>query len=164
MTAERGICTMGKKYAVIKQVQGITFAAKSDSGHWVVMDGPEMFGGSNAGPKPKELLLIALGGCTASDVVSILQKKRAPLEGFEMHLIANERDEHPRVFTDIHIEYVFYGERINPTDVERAIELSRTKYCAVSAMLRPSVDITHSYRIESSKPIAAHRETVGVND
>jgi len=149
---------MGKKHAVVKQVQGITFAAKSDSGHWVIMDGPEMFGGSDAGPKPKELLLIALGGCTASDVVPILKKKKVPLEGFEVHLTGNAREEHPQVFTDIHIEYVFYGEGINPLDVERAIELSTTKYCAVSAMLRPSVNITHTYRIEAAEK-AASEET-----
>jgi putative redox protein len=140
---------MVTKHAVVKQVEGLAFAAKSDSNHWVIMDGPEMFGGSNAGPRPKELLLIALGGCTASDVVAILKKKRVPLEGFEVHLTGNVREEHPQVFTDIHIEYVFYGEGINPADIERAIELSTTKYCSVSAMLRPSVNLTHSYRIES---------------
>jgi putative redox protein len=150
---------MGKKHAVVKQLQGITFAAKSDSGHWVIMDGPEMFGGSDAGPKPKELLLIALGGCTASDVVPILKKKKVPLEGFEVHLTGNAREEHPQVFTDIHIEYVFYGEGINPLDVERAIELSATKYCAVSAMLRPKVSITHTYRIEAAEK-ASSEETV----
>jgi putative redox protein len=150
---------MGKKNAVVKQVQGITFAAKSDSGHWVVMDGPEMVGGSNAGASPKELLLFALGGCTASDVVPILKKKRVPLEGFEVHLTGNVRDEHPKVFTDIHIEYIFYGEGIDQVDIERAIELSTTKYCAVSAMLRPNVKITHTYRIEAAEK-ASSEETV----
>ena len=115
------------------------------------MDGPEMFDGSDAGPRPKELLLFALGGCTASDVIPILKKKRVPLDGFEVHLVGHVRDEHPQVFTDIHIEYVFHGGDINPRDVERAIELSTTKYCAVSAMLKGSVDITHSCRIEPSK-------------
>jgi len=138
---------MATKSAVIRQLQGITFAARGDSNHWVVMDGPETFGGTNAGPRPKELVLYALGGCTASDVIPILKKKRVPLEGFEMHLTATEREEHPRVFTDIHIEYIFFGDGIDPSDVERAIELSTTKYCSVSAMLKESVNITHSYRI-----------------
>ena len=142
---------MSTKHAVVKQVNGITFAAKSDSNHWLIMDGPETFGGSNSGARPMELLLFALGGCTATDVVVILSKKRVPLDGFEVHLTGNARDEYPRVFTDIHIEYVFYGEGIDPVDVERAIELSTTKYCSVSAMLKPSVSITHSYRIESHK-------------
>ena len=139
---------MSKKRAIIRQLQGITFAAKSDSNHWVTMDGPAMFGGSEAGPRPKELILMALGGCTASDVIPILKKKHVPLRGFEIRLEGNVREEHPQVFTDIHMEYVFYGADINPLDVERAIELSTTKYCAVSAMLKTSVNITHSYRIE----------------
>ena len=139
------------KRAIVKQLNGITFAGKSDSNHWVVIDGPESFGGSDAGSRPKELLLLALGGCTASDVVSILKKKRVALEDFEVRLKANVREEHPQVFTDIHVEYVFYGEDIIPADVERAIELSTTKYCSVSAMLRNNVNITHSYRIETKQ-------------
>jgi putative redox protein len=141
---------MPTKTAIVKQLQGITFAARSDSNHWVLMDGPENFEGSNAAPRPKELLLFALGGCTSSDVVPILKKKRVPLKGYEVHLSGNVREEHPQVFTDIHMEYVFYGDGINPADVERAIELSTTKYCSVTAMLKESVKITHSYRIVSS--------------
>lgn len=138
------------KHAVLKQLDGLTFAAKGDSNHWVMMDGPASVGGTDAGSRPKELILYALAGCTASDVISILKKKRVPLHGFEMHLTGHEADEHPRVFTDIHVEYVFFGEGIDPADVERAIELSTTKYCSVSAMLTPKVAITHSFRIEQS--------------
>ncbi|MGE5243841.1 MAG: OsmC family protein [Betaproteobacteria bacterium] len=137
-----------QKTAVVRQIQGLTFAAKTDSNHWVVMDGPTEFGGSNAGTRPKELVLMALGGCTGSDVVSILQKKRVRLDGFEVRLTAEQADEHPQVFTKIHVEYVFRGQDIRTQDVERAIELSETKYCSVSAMLRGTVRITHSYRIE----------------
>jgi putative redox protein len=147
------------KEIVLKQVDGITFVAKGNSNHWVVMDGPPDFGGSLAGSAPKELLLMALAGCTASDVVPILKKKRVPLQGFEINVKGKERDEHPKIFTEIHVEYVFYGDGINPADVERAIELSETKYCSVSAILRASAPITTSYRIEStakSIPSAAH--------
>ncbi len=136
------------KHAQLRQVTGMAFAAKGDSNHWVMMDGPESVGGSNAGSRPKELVLYALAGCTASDVVNILKKKRVPLQGFEMHLAGEESEEHPRVFTTIHVEYVFFGDDIRREDVERAIELSTTKYCSVSAMLTPKVKITHSYRIE----------------
>lgn len=142
---------MAQKKAIVKSINGITFAAHSDSNHWVIMDGPADFGGSNAGSRPKELLLISLGGCTGSDVVSILRKRKAPLAGFEIHLTGNESEEHPRVFTEIHIEYVFYGDGLEPADIERAIELSTTKYCSVSAMLKSSVKITHSYRIQPAK-------------
>lgn len=139
---------MSTKTAVIKQVDGISLAGRTDSNHWVVMDGPPEFGGSNAGIRPKELLLLALGGCTASDVVSILRKKRVALDDFEVHVSAEQADEHPQVFTKIHLEFVVRGDDIRPDDVARAIELSETKYCSVNAMLRSAVTITSSYRIE----------------
>ncbi|HSQ74976.1 MAG TPA: OsmC family protein [Bacteroidota bacterium] len=145
---------MASKQAIVKQVNGgVTFMAKGDSGHWVSMDGPVDFGGSNAASRPKELLLFALGGCTGSDVAAILKKKRVPLQGFDMQIKATQSEEHPQVYTDIHVEYIFYGTGINPADVERAIELSTTKYCSVTAMLKASVKLTHSYRIEQP-PVA----------
>jgi len=144
---------MPTKSAVVKQISGLTFAAKADTNHWVIMDGPAELGGCNAGPRPKELLLMALGGCTGSDVVSILKKKRVDLEGFEIRLSGETREDHPQIFTSIHIEYVLTGENIPPADVERAIELSTTKYCSVSAMLRETVQITHSYRIEPATTV-----------
>jgi putative redox protein len=138
---------MGTKTAYLKRLKGITFVGKTDSNHWITMDGPEEFGGSNAGIRPKELLLLALAGCTASDVVAILTKKRTPLDDFEINIKADISDEHPQVFTKIDLEYVFYGKDLNTKDIERAIELSQTKYCAVTAMLEKAVEITHSYRI-----------------
>ncbi len=142
---------MPTQEVIVRQIRGITFAGKSDSNHWVVMDGPEIFDGSESGPRPKELVLIALGGCTSSNIIPILKKKRVPIEGFEVRLRGTVRDEHPQIYTDIAIEYTFYGVGINPKDVERAIELSTTKYCAVSAMLRGNVNITDSYTIVESK-------------
>jgi organic hydroperoxide reductase OsmC/OhrA len=94
---------MATKQAFLRQLQDVAFAAKADSNHWVVMDGPESVGGTNAGSRPKDLLLFALAGCTASDVVSILKKKRAPLQGFEMNVTGHEAEEHPKVFTDIQV-------------------------------------------------------------
>lgn len=142
---------MSSKTAIIKQVQGTTLVAHADSSHWVVMDGSPTFGGSSGGSSPKELLLMALGGCTAMDVIPILQKKRAGVENLEIRVTGEVREEHPQVFTAIHVEYVFRGTGVNAADVERAIELSTTKYCSVSAMLRESVAITHSYRIEHGR-------------
>jgi putative redox protein len=138
---------MSTKTATIKQLQGITFAGKTDSGHWVMMDGPENFGGSDAAIRPKELLLLSLGGCTGSDVASILSKKRVKLNSFELNLTADTTEEHPQVFTKIHIEYVFTGNDLKETDLERAIELSLTKYCGVTAMLQKAVEITHSFKV-----------------
>ena len=92
---------------------------------------------------------LALAGCTGSDVASILAKKRVTLDGFDMNISAEETEEHPIVFKSMHIEYVFHGEGIDPKDVERAIELSQTKYCGVTAMFEKAMEITHSYRIET---------------
>ena len=139
------------KKAFVKQLRGVTLAGKSDSNHWVTMDGSEEFGGCRAASSPKELLLIALGGCTANDVIPILKKKRVVLDGFEINLTGEEASEHPKVFTKIHIEYIFFGNDIQSKDVERAIELSTTKYCSVSAMLQKSVELTHSYKIISNE-------------
>ncbi|MBM4171293.1 MAG: osmotically inducible protein OsmC [Ignavibacteria bacterium] len=142
---------MSVKHAEVIQLKGITFAGKTDTDHWVMMDGPENFGGSNAAIRPKELLLLGLGGCTGSDVVTILQKKRVQLNSFKINISADIADEHPQVFTKIHIEYVFSGNDLQAKDLERAIELSMTKYCSVTAMLQKAVEITHSYKIEEKK-------------
>ncbi len=141
---------MSTSKAYLKQIKGITFAGKADSNHWITMDGPENFGGSDVGIRPKELLLLSLAGCTASDVVSILQKKRVKLDDFEINISAEMTEEHPKVFTKIDLEYVFYGDNIAEKDVERAIELSQTKYCGVTAMLKNAIVINHSYKIKES--------------
>lgn len=153
---------MATKTAELKQLQGITFAAKGASNHWVVMDGKPEFGGSSAGSTPKELVLMALAGCTASDVVPILKKKRTPVMGIEIFVTGKEQEEHPRIFTDIHVEYVLYGDDIKPADVERAIELSTTKYCSVSAILKASAQLTHSYRIEPAAKLSERPSVVSL--
>jgi len=103
--------------------------------------------GRETGPRPLELLLIGLAGCSAMDVVSILQKKRQPFTGLQVKVTAERADEHPRVYTHIHMEYVVTGQGVEPQAVERAIELSQTKYCPASAMLSKAVEITTSYQI-----------------
>ena len=141
---------MATKKAIVTQVNknGITFAGHTDSKHWLMMDGPENFGGKDAGIRPKELLLLALAGCSGSDVASILAKKRIALDGFEMEVTAQETEEHPKVYESMHIEFVFRGKGIEAKDVERAIELSQTKYCGVTAMFEKAMTVTHGYRIE----------------
>jgi putative redox protein len=138
------------KKAYIKQIKGISFAGKTDSNHWITMDGPESFGGSDSGIRPKELILLSLAGCTGSDVVVILQKKKVQLDNFEMNITADVAEEHPQVYTKINLEFIFYGKNIQEKDVERAIELSQTKYCSVTHMLKQAVEITHSYKIISN--------------
>ncbi|PID59775.1 MAG: osmotically inducible protein OsmC [Ignavibacteriae bacterium] len=140
---------MAEHKAVVKQLNGLTFVGKTDSNHWVTMDGPENFGGSNAGIRPKELILLSLAGCTASDVTAILQKKRVALDNFEINISAESTETHPKVYTKINLEYVFYGKNIKEKDVERAIDLSQNTYCGVTAMLQKSIEVTHSYKIKS---------------
>jgi putative redox protein len=141
---------MATKTAFVKQLRGITFVGKTDTNHWITMDGPENFYGSNSGIRPKELLLLSLAGCTGSDVVAILQKKRIKLDNLEINITAEQQETHPQVYTKIHIEFLFYGKDIADKDVERAIELSQTTYCSVTAMLQKSVEITHSFKIVES--------------
>lgn len=136
------------KEIYLKQLKGNTFAAKAGSGHWVMMDTKIDAGGNEGSATPKELLLMALAGCTSMDVIPILKKKRSPVVAYECNVKGEETEEHPKIFKEIHIEYVFYGDGIKPEDVERAIDLSRTKYCGVSAQLTATAKITHSYRIE----------------
>jgi putative redox protein len=143
------------KEIYIKQLHGSTFAAKAGSNHWVMMDTKAEVGGNEGASTPKELVLMALAGCTSMDVISILKKKKSPVIGYECIVKGTERDEHPKIFTEIHVEYVFYGDGIKAEDVERAIDLSVTKYCSVSAILSASAKLIHSYRIEPAVKLLA---------
>lgn len=142
---------MSQVKAYVKQINGISFVGKTDSNHWIAMDGPEDFGGSNAGIRPKELMLLALAGCTGSDVVSILQKKRIDVRSFEINITAEMSDDHPKVYTSMNIDYIFKGKGIKESDVERAIELSQTKYCGVTKMYEKAMTITHSFQIHNEE-------------
>jgi putative redox protein len=132
--------------AIVKQLQDCSFVGKADSNHWVTIDSKKEFG-SDAAAHPMELVLLALGSCSGCDVVSILKKKQVPLTGFEIHIDAERAETYPKAFTKIHLEYVFYGKELNPVHLKRVIDLSQEKYCPVSAMLKPLVPITTSYRI-----------------
>jgi putative redox protein len=138
-------------HITLRQISGLAMATVGDSGHWVTTDGPEKFGGFSAGSRPMELLLMGLATCTAMDVVSILRKKRVKLNDFRMEVEAEQAPEHPKVFTNIKLHYIFTGSNIRPSDVEQAIELSENKYCSVSAMLKKSVNITYDYKIIDSE-------------
>jgi len=104
-------------------------------------------GREDTGPHPVQLLLVGLCGCTGMDVISILQKKRQSFTGVTVKATAERAEEHPKVYTEIHLEFVVTGQDVDPQAVERSIELSQTKYCPASAMLSKAVEITSSYRI-----------------
>ena len=133
--------------AEIKMLKGITTMGKSDSNHWVAMDGMKDFDGSEGANKPMELVLIALGGCTAMDVISILTKMRQPFKGLSARLSAEVTQEHPKVFERIKIKYIVEGE-VDPEKLERAITLSQERYCPVTAMLRKACPIEWEYEIQ----------------
>lgn len=125
----------------------LTFMAKGDSGHWIALDAAESLHGHDAGTRPMELVLEALAGCTAMDVLSILHKKRMKYDQFAIDVDAERADQHPKVFTKIHLTYKFWGENLSDNSISRAIELSETKYCSVSAMLREKAEITSEYQL-----------------
>lgn len=134
--------------ARVKWVDGMAFMAEADSGHALVIDGAPEIGGRNAGPRPMEMVLMGLGGCTAIDVMMILGKQRQPVEDCWIELSAERADvKAPRVFTTIHTHYVVVGTGLDPKKVERAVNLSAEKYCSVSAMLRDSVELTHDFEL-----------------
>ena len=128
-------------------IKGVTFMSVGDSKNWVPMDGPEEFGGSDSGVWPKELILHSLAGCTGSDVASILSKMRVPFTRFKVVVSADLAEEHPKVFTKIEIVYKFWGENLDTSKLEKAIDLSENTYCAVTAMLRKSMPITTNYQV-----------------
>lgn len=131
----------------IKLVDDMQFIGTADSGHAVVMDAPPSAGGKNTGSKPSELLLMAYGGCTGMDVISILRKKKQDVTAFEMNVKGDTPDTHPRSFTDIHIEYIVTGKNISEEAVQRAIALSQERYCMVGNTINKASKITHSYKI-----------------
>jgi putative redox protein len=123
--------------------QGVAFRVMGGSGYQLRFDNPP----SSSGTSPMELVALASAGCTASDVISILQKKQQQVTEFEVNVVGVRAAEHPKVFTEIDLEYVVTGRGIDLKAVERAIELSLTKYCSVNLMLEKAVKINHRYRI-----------------
>lgn len=126
---------------------GEQFLAVGPSGHALVMDADRE---RNTGPGPMELLLLALGGCTGSDVVTILRKKRQAVSKIEICLEGERAPEPPAVWTDLKIHFRVVGKGIDPRAVEHAIELSRTKYCSVAATLAHTARIEWSHTVEET--------------
>jgi putative redox protein len=129
----------------------MTFNGSADSGFIVPLGTDSAVGGDNDGFRPLELMAVSLAGCTAMDVISILQKKRQDVTAFEVKVHADRAPEHPKIFTDITVEYRIEGHKVDPAAVERAIELSETKYCPAQAMLAKVVKIEHTYSITEAE-------------
>ena len=132
----------------VELVDGMTFKGISGSGHDAFMDAEPAAGGQEQGARPMEMVLLGFGGCTGMDVISILRKMRQDVSGYEVRLVGDRTEQQPTVFTDITVEHVVRGRNLNVDSVRRAVELSVTRYCPVSAMLRKGgVAITDRYRV-----------------
>ena len=131
----------------IKWMQDVSFKGKTESGHEVILDGPEELGGKGLGMRPMEMMLIGMGGCTSFDVVTILKRSRQQITGCIAEIEAVRADAIPKVFTSIHIHFLIKGIDLQKKAVERAVELSANKYCSASIMLGKSVKITHDFVI-----------------
>ena len=125
---------------------GMRFDVETGSGHHLALDAGMDKGGQDEGPRPMEMLLVALATCAGMDILSILRKKRQKVTHYEVRVYGKRTEEYPRVFTDITVEHILTGAPIQPEAVQRAIDLTEEKYCAASAMLGKSATITHTFR------------------
>jgi putative redox protein len=127
----------------------LSFEGTAEGGFVVPLGSSTDFGGGEDGFRPMQLLLIGLAGCTAMDVISILQKKKQDITGFEVHVHADQAQEHPKVFTKASIEYIVVGNNVEQTAVERAVQLSEEKYCPAQAMFRKIIPIELKITLEN---------------
>ncbi len=133
--------------ATVKWLDYMSFVGESGSGHSVVMDGPPDDGGRNMGVRPMEMVLLGMGGCTAFDLVLILQRQRQAIVDCQVELEAERATEVPKVFTKIHVHYIVSGKDLDEKKVARAVSMTAEKYCSVSIMLSASVEISHDFEI-----------------
>ena len=131
----------------VNWVDGMLMVGKSHSGHSITMDGPIEIGGENLGVRPMEMLLLGVAGCTMIDVVTTLKKMRQDLSHCETKISAERANEHPKVFTDIHIHFIVKGKDLDSKKVNKAITLSAEKYCSASIMLGKTAKITHDFEV-----------------
>ncbi len=126
----------------IKWTEDMSFEADVN-GHKITIDATEKVGGKNRGPRPKPMMLLALGGCTGMDVISILKKMRVEIKGFDVDVEASQTDEHPKYYDHFTIVYTFKGKDLPMAKLEKAVNLSQERYCGVSEMLRKSSTLDH---------------------
>ncbi|HMN15219.1 MAG TPA: OsmC family protein [Bellilinea sp.] len=134
----------------VKWNQKMQFTAVGDSGHEVIMDAKPDVGGEDTGSRPTEVLVMAAGGCTGMDVISILQKMKQNVFAFEVRIHADKATEHPHVITAMELEYVVTGHNIDPGAVDKAAKLSFDKYCGVLNTLKPAVKITYRSTVKET--------------
>ncbi|NMB08019.1 MAG: OsmC family protein [Tissierellia bacterium] len=133
---------MSKKKIKANLIGNMGFEMDLD-GHKFITDAAEKIGGNNLGPRPKQLMLAALIGCTGIDIMSILKKMRVELDDFNIEVEADNTEEHPKVYENIHLNFIFKGKDLPKDKIEKAVSLSQEKYCGVSAMLKKATSVTY---------------------
>ena len=136
--------------ARVKWLDHMSFVGESESGHSIVMDGSPEHGGRNLGCRPMETVLIGMGGCTAFDVVLMLQKSRQNVTSVECELQAERQEEIPQVFTRINVHFIVTGTELSAKQVERAVSLSAEKYCSATRMLEKTAEISYSHEVRDA--------------
>src|SRR5215472_9691289 len=134
--------------ATVKWIEEVSFVAETESGHAILVDGAPDAGGRNLGPRPMELVLAGTAACTAFDIVWILKKARQPVSACVVEADAERAPVDPKVFTRIHLRYRISGNGLNRDQVERAVKLSKEKYCSATLMLAKTAEITFEVAIE----------------
>jgi len=139
----------------IKWNEGVSFVAESGSGHAIVVDGAPEAGGRNLGPRPMELVLMGAAACTAFDVVWILKRARQPVADCVVDAEATRAATEPKIFTAIHLKYAVAGRGLDARQVERAVKLSKEKYCSATLMLAKTAQITYAIAIVDGDRVPA---------
>ena len=137
--------------ARVKWAEGRTFIGEVEAGHKVVFGNAHGTEGKKPGPSPMELVLIGSGGCSAYDVVHILEKGREPVEDCAVEMDADRAETDPKVFTRIHMHFVVKGRGLSEAKVKRAIDLSVEKYCSATAMLSKTAVVTHDFEVVDTR-------------
>jgi len=140
--------------ARVKWNEGMSFVGETGSGHALLIDGAPEHGGRNLGARPMELVLLGAAGCTAFDVVMILKKARQPVADCAVSAEAERASVEPKVFTKIHLHYAVAGRGLDPRQVERAVLLSKEKYCSATLMLAKTAEITYEIAIIDGDRVA----------
>jgi len=134
---------------IVESIEGLKLKGKNEKGYEIVMDTKKEIGGFDSAPTPMETVLMALGGCTAMDVISMLSKMKIKYKYFGIEIEGKRRDEHPKVFKEIYLKYIFKGENLDMNKLRKAIELSLSKYCSVSNMLNKTAKISYDIEIKN---------------
>lgn len=148
------------KTVSVKWVEGMEFQATTGSGHSITLDARPEVGGQDHGARPAEMVLVGLGGCTGMDVISILRKMRQDVTGFEMEVSGEERTEHPKSYQRIEVRYKLWGNDIAPEKAERAIRLSRDRYCVVSHLVSARAAVHYTFQLNDGPVVEVNPEPV----